>query len=294
MASKAQITRRFEKPAKLFYSYVKSQEFASALSLSFKFENFMAGGYWYRLHHVYQNGFEGESITITISELASSLTEIEIVSQCIMDVENDNGVNSKIVLAIFNQIQNYIESLDNQPEAPAPEAAPEAAPTPEKKKLPKAALIGMSYGGLFSLRWAAEHPETVGAMYLDAPVCDLAFAAKQKEGNQRYLHFAEEAAKHFVAYNAPDAEALEKHPLSPLNNYQKIAEAGIPILAIRSGQDLSVIPESNIDILEERIKNAGGNIQIIRRDLYGHHPHGLDDPTPLTGFILQHYPDFEI
>ena len=159
---------------------------------------------------------------------------------------------------------------------------------------PKAALIGMSYGGLFSLRWAAEHPETVGAMYLDAPVCDLAFAAKQKEGNQRYLHFAEEAAKHFIAYNAPDAEALEKHPLSPLNNYQKIAEAGIPILAIRSGQDLSVIPESNIDILEERIKNAGGNIQIIRRDLYGHHPHGLDDPTPLTGFILQHYPDFEI
>ena len=29
----------------------------------------------------------------------------------------------------------------------------------------KAALIGMSYGGLFSLRWAAEHPETVGAIY---------------------------------------------------------------------------------------------------------------------------------
>jgi hypothetical protein len=28
--------------------------------------------------------------------------------------------------------------------------------------------------------------------------------------------------------------------------------------------------------------------------LYGHHPHGLDDPTPLTGFILQNYPAFEV
>ena len=42
------------------------------------------------------------------------------------------------------------------------------------------------------------------------------------------------------------------------------------------------------------IKAAGGDIEIIRRDLYGHHPHGLDDPTPLTSFILRNYPDFEI
>ena len=47
----------------------------------------------------------------------------------------------------------------------------------------KSALIGMSYGGLFSLRWAAEHPETVGAIYLDAPVCTLSFAADRHEGN---------------------------------------------------------------------------------------------------------------
>ena len=159
---------------------------------------------------------------------------------------------------------------------------------------PKAALIGMSYGGLFSLRWAAEHPETVAAIYLDAPVCDLAFAAKRTDDNKQKLHFATEAAKHYVAYNAKNAEELSCHPLNPLNNYKPIAEAGIPILAVRSGQDQTVLPESNIDLLEESIKNAGGDIQVIRRDLYGHHPHGLDDPTPLTGFILMHYPDFEL
>ena len=38
------------------------------------------------------------------------------------------------------------------------------------------------------------------------------------------------------------------------------------------------------------IQAAGGDITIIRRDYYGHHPHGLDDPRPLADFILQYYP----
>ena len=39
-----------------------------------------------------------------------------------------------------------------------------------------------------------------------------------------------------------------------------------------------------------RLQAAGGDITIIRRDYYGHHPHGLDDPRPLADFILQYYP----
>ena len=159
----------------------------------------------------------------------------------------------------------------------------------------KAALTGKSYGGLFSLRWAAEHPETVGAIYLDAPVCNLAFAAERNETNasgELLDRYRGEAAKHFVAYKVKNYEELSKHPKNPINNYLPIAEAGIPILAIRSGQDQSVLPASNIDLFAERLSAAGGNIQIIRRDLYGHHPHGMDDPTPLTGFILQNYPEF--
>ncbi|MBE6387033.1 MAG: alpha/beta fold hydrolase [Lentisphaerae bacterium] len=161
----------------------------------------------------------------------------------------------------------------------------------------KAALTGMSYGGLFSLRWAAEHPETVGAIYLDAPVCNLAFAAEKTEQNSPYEIYERhsgEARKHFVAYNVKDYEGLLEHPKNPLNNYLPIAKARIPILALRAGQDKTVFPESNIDAFSSRLIAAGGDIKIINRNLYGHHPHGMDDPTPLTGFILQHYPDFEI
>ncbi len=158
----------------------------------------------------------------------------------------------------------------------------------------KAALFGMSYGGLFSLRWAAEHPETVGVIWLDAPVCTLAFTAERNESNatpEAAKHYREESKKHFAAYHVENADGLVRHPLNPLNNYLPIAQAQIPILAIRSGQDQSVLPTSNIDALEKRLLESGGNIQVVCRNYYGHHPHGLDDPTPLADFILQHYPE---
>lgn len=144
---------------------------------------------------------------------------------------------------------------------------------------PKAALIGMSYGGMFSLRWAAEHPETIGAIYLDAPVCDLAFC-KQKRG----------MAENMAAYGVSSVAELRAHPLSPLNNVRPVAEAKLPILCIRSGQDQTVTPRTNIDLFSRRLQAAGGDITIVRRDFYGHHPHGLDDPRPLVDFILRHYP----
>lgn len=161
----------------------------------------------------------------------------------------------------------------------------------------KCALFGMSYGGLFSLRWAAEHPDTVGAIWLDAPVCSLGFAAERNERNaspEMLKAMQGEAEKHFVAYHVKDLKGLLEHPLNPLNNYMPIAKAKIPILAIRSGQDQSVLPESNIDILEQKLLAAGGNIQVVKRALFGHHPHGLDDPSPLADFILQNYPEVKI
>ncbi len=158
----------------------------------------------------------------------------------------------------------------------------------------KAALIGMSYGGLFSWRWAAEHPETVGAIYADCPVCDLAFMAGRTaaDADEAMLKSClSEGQKNMAAYGVDNAEDLRNHPLSPLNNYQAIADAKIPILVLRGGQDLTVLPKSNIDIFEERLKAAGGDITVINRDCYGHHPHGMDDPRPLVDFILRHYPE---
>lgn len=160
----------------------------------------------------------------------------------------------------------------------------------------KAALTGMSYGGLFSWRWAQEHPETVAVIYADCPVCDLAFMAGRTEQNTsaELLEICRsEGAKNMAAYGAATPEELRNHPLSPLNNYNRIAEKKIPILVLRGGQDQTVLPKENIDIFEKCLKNAGGNIMVINRDAYGHHPHGMDDPRPLVDFILRHYPEMK-
>lgn len=159
----------------------------------------------------------------------------------------------------------------------------------------KAALIGMSYGGLFSWRWAAEHPETVGAIYADCPVCNLAFASERNSSNatpEMLEVHKSEGAKNIAAYGVKTHEEMQSHPLSPLNNYKPIAEAKIPILVLRGAQDQTVLPQTNIDIFAERIKSAGGDITVINRECYGHHPHGMDDPRPLVDFILRHYPEF--
>ena len=159
----------------------------------------------------------------------------------------------------------------------------------------KAALIGMSYGGLFSLRWAASHPETVGAMYLDAPVCTITFASERNEHNEKPEKVAtwqREAQGHMKAYRVDSHEGLLHHPLNPINNYMPIVEAQIPTLLIRSGQDTTVLPETNTDVLAQRMTDHGmKNLFVVKRGGYGHHPHGLDDPTPLADFILRHYPE---
>jgi hypothetical protein len=134
----------------------------------------------------------------------------------------------------------------------------------------------------------------VAAIYADAPVCSLDFRLTSFPSDTDPARIGERRkdAERIAGLCGTTAEKLGEHPLSPLNNVQPIAEAKIPIYAVRSGQDLSVVPQYNIDIFEERLKAAGGDIEVFRRDFYGHHPHGFDDPQVLVDFILKHYPGF--
>ena len=118
--------------------------------------------------------------------------------------------------------------------------------------------------GLFPA-WAAEHPETVAVIYADAPVCDLGFMHNRDKYNAKtqWLDYYRKESRRVADAYRTDVEKLSLHPLSPNNNFLPIAKAGIPILCIRSGQDLTVPPESNIDIFAERLRKAGGRIEII-------------------------------
>lgn len=46
-------------------------------------------------------------------------------------------------------------------------------------------------------------------------------------------------------------------------------------------------PTPSIDLLEKRLKELGGSIEVIRKPGGKHHPHSLKDPAPIVDFVLK-------
>lgn len=127
---------------------------------------------------------------------------------------------------------------------------------------PKACLIGMSWGGFFSVRYAAHNPQCVSKIYLDCPYLNLS-------GCCRPLNIGSWAAK------AP--ENWIDDPRMPINMAHAIADAKIPILLAYGGADNILDPKQNSEVFIPRFKAAGGDITVVYRESYGHHPHGFEE-----------------
>lgn len=149
----------------------------------------------------------------------------------------------------------------------------------------KMALLGMSRGGLYCYAWAALHPETVGCIYGDAPVCDVKSwpGGKGKaEGSPRNWELFKTA---FGLKSDEEALAWKGNPIDRLG---PIAEAKIPILHVYGEADEVVPADENTLIIAERYRALGGSITLIPKPGVAHHPHGLEDPTPIVDFIVKH------
>ena len=146
---------------------------------------------------------------------------------------------------------------------------------------PKANLVGMSWGGFFSTRYAAAYPECVRKIYLDAPLMN--FARFAEAGGS--MTPTEAAAKIGPWASAPPADGdWTADPRMPVNMADRIAKAGIPVLLLYGGQDATVPPSVNCELFAERFKAAGGKIDVRKRALYGHHPHG-EDPDKTSSIV---------
>ncbi len=135
---------------------------------------------------------------------------------------------------------------------------------------PKARLVGMSWGGFFSVRYAAKFPDCVARIYLDAPL--LTFAGGFGATAEAPAGSAAEIGP-WAAMAPKDGEWLAD-PRMPVNMAEAVAKAGIPILLLYGGRDEVVLPSFNGEPFAERFKAAGGNIRVVRRAEFGHHPHG--------------------
>ncbi len=139
---------------------------------------------------------------------------------------------------------------------------------------PKVNLIGLSWGGFFSLRYAETYPENVAAIYLDAPLCNICDPDPSNADRQQLI---------CTAYGQ-SAEQLAESKLNPVNNVKAIVDAGIPVLAAVGECDGTVIVKNNFNIVEQEILKYGGKVEVFRRGFWAHHPHGLDDTLPLLKF----------
>jgi len=149
----------------------------------------------------------------------------------------------------------------------------------------KVVLEGFSRGGLYAYNFAAKYPARVAAIYGDAPVCDF----KSWPGGKGKGPGSKDDWKSLLTcYEFANEQTALDYKLNPVDNLAVLAKARIPILHVIGDADEVVPVSENSDLVESRYKALGGFIQVIRKPGGLHHPHSLDDPTPIVDFILSH------
>ena len=150
---------------------------------------------------------------------------------------------------------------------------------------PKCGLVGMSWGGFYSVRYASTRPQDVAAIYLDAPLLDFSTLPNFQKvdattGERSGLYRGLSKLYGFPATGYDGAD----DPMQSVNRAEPIAKAGIPILLLCGGKDTTVPPERNCLRFAPRFEAAGGELTLIRRSEFGHHPHGLE-PNESAVFV---------
>ena len=139
----------------------------------------------------------------------------------------------------------------------------------------KAILFGFSRGGLYAYNYALYYPESVAKMYLDAPVLNLRSWPWHKGINHDL--FCKE-------YNVNE-ETFATFRGHPIDSVAEFASYDIPLLIVTGDKDLSVPMEENALVFKTYYESVGKNFELIIKKGAGHHPHSLEDVTPIVEFI---------
>lgn len=147
----------------------------------------------------------------------------------------------------------------------------------------KAVLEGMSRGGVYAYNWAAQNPDKVACVYVDAPVLDLRSWPGGK-GKSKGSSADWEKFKQDYGYKT-EAETTAFHN-NPLDKVADIVKGHYPMLHVVGDADEVVPVDENTAPFEEKVKKLGGAIQVIHKPGVNHHPHSLPNPQPILDFIM--------
>lgn len=143
-------------------------------------------------------------------------------------------------------------------------------------------LEGMSCGGLQAARFAQLYPELAAVLYLDNPVLNILSMAGLgacKEEDVKYFW------REIVATYGVNQSTIINFRQSPIDHMQVLIEHNIPVIMLYGNADTLVIYEENGKVLEDYYKDNGGDMKVICRSMGKHHPHGLQDSTPIIAFV---------
>lgn len=155
----------------------------------------------------------------------------------------------------------------------------------------KAALEGISRGGLYVYNFAKKYPWRISCIYAEAPVCDFkswpgGFGAGK--GSPTDWKLIKEV------YGFKDDVEAKAYMNNPIDNLEKLAKAKVPILHMIGLNDIIVPPAENSLVLVDRYVKMGGIATIVpctrgKQELEGHH-FPLETPRYVADFVKANTP----
>ncbi|EGK03121.1 GDSL-type esterase/lipase family protein [Dysgonomonas gadei] len=143
----------------------------------------------------------------------------------------------------------------------------------------KSVMEGMSRGAMYSFCWAAANPDKISCIYVDNPLLDCRYLA-DREGD-----LGEMTRDFMAAYGLKTKDDIRNFKGSPTDKVKEIVKGKYPILILCADQDEAVSPTQTL-LFEGRIKALGGDITVMMKLGFKHHPHSFPNPAPIVDFIL--------
>ena len=107
-------------------------------------------------------------------------------------------------------------------------------------------------------------------------------------GGQKAIPAPATVADAIKAFDRDVLKSALAAKVNPVDNLGPLAANRVPLLHVYGDADDVVPWDENTGLIAERYRAIGGEIRLICKPGVGHHPHGLDDSTPIIEFIAEH------
>ena len=146
----------------------------------------------------------------------------------------------------------------------------------------KVAMEGMSRGGVYVMNWAAANPDKVAAVYIDNPLLDMKAMYYGPNGEEKPEN---EISVGINANWGMDRSKIKDFHESPIDKIDQIIKGKYPILILCAELDQAAVNSQNTFPFEKKIREKGGDITVIIKGGFGHHPHSFPNPSIIVDFI---------